>query len=117
MFCCCTPLRSAHIFELVTEKDEPCERIPQSRGFPLLRMSRCAISLTHPESPRQWNRFERNWSRPRIKTKGGNVMNEYRKPEVTVLGNAARLIEGSKLGRGESVNPLYSMAVDECAED
>jgi hypothetical protein len=44
-------------------------------------------------------------------------MNEYRKPEVTVLGNAARLIEGSKVGIGESVNPLYSMAVDECAED
>ena len=44
-------------------------------------------------------------------------MNEYRKPEVTVLGNAASLIEGSKAGIGESVNPLYSMRVDECAED
>jgi hypothetical protein len=44
-------------------------------------------------------------------------MNEYRKPEVVVLGNAASLIQGSKPGVGESVNPLYSMAPDECTED
>src|SRR5947209_4290249 len=30
IFCCCTPFRSAHLFELLTEKDETCERIPQS---------------------------------------------------------------------------------------
>ena len=29
-------------------------------------------------------------------------MNEYRKPEVAVLGDAASLIQGSKPGRGDS---------------
>jgi hypothetical protein len=44
-------------------------------------------------------------------------MNEYRKPEVTALGNAASLIQGSKPGRGDSVNPLSQIAADECTED
>ncbi len=44
-------------------------------------------------------------------------MNEYSKPEVVVLGDAASLIEGSKPGRGDSVNPLTQIAADECTED
>jgi len=44
-------------------------------------------------------------------------MNDYSKPEVTVLGDAAALIQGSKPGRGDSVNPLAQIAADECTED
>ena len=44
-------------------------------------------------------------------------MNEYRKPEVAVLGDAASLIQGSKPGRGDSVNALANIAADECTED
>jgi hypothetical protein len=44
-------------------------------------------------------------------------MNEYRKPEVAVLGDAASLIQGSKPGRGDSVDPLANIALDECTED
>jgi hypothetical protein len=60
---------------------------------------------------------KRNWSRPRIKRKEVNVMNEYRKPEVIVLGEAASLIQGSKPGRGDSVDPHAQIAADECTED
>ena len=44
-------------------------------------------------------------------------MNEYSKPEVAVLGDAASLIQGSKPGRGDSVDPLANIAADECTED
>lgn len=51
------------------------------------------------------------------KRKEVNAMNEYTKPEVLVLGDAASLIQGSKPGRGDSVNPLAQIAADECTED
>jgi hypothetical protein len=44
-------------------------------------------------------------------------MKEYSKPEVTLLGDAASLIQGSKPGRGDSVDPLAQIAADECTED
>lgn len=44
-------------------------------------------------------------------------MNEYTRPEVLMLGDAASLIQGSKPGRGESVDPLVYIAADECTED
>lgn len=44
-------------------------------------------------------------------------MNEYQKPEVAVLGDAASLIQGSKPGRGDAVSPLTLIAPDECTED
>jgi hypothetical protein len=44
-------------------------------------------------------------------------MNEYRKPEVIVLGEAASLIQGSKPGRGDSVDTHAQIAADECTED
>lgn len=44
-------------------------------------------------------------------------MNEYTKPVVVVLGDAASLIQGSKPGRGESVHPLAYILTDECTED
>jgi hypothetical protein len=44
-------------------------------------------------------------------------MIEYRKPEVVPLGNAANLIQGSKPGLGDSVDPLAMVKVNECTED
>lgn len=44
-------------------------------------------------------------------------MNEYTKPEVAVLGDAAMVIQGSKPGPGDAVNPLAQIAADECTED
>ncbi len=44
-------------------------------------------------------------------------MIEYKKPEVIVLGDAARLIQGSKPGLGDSVHPLSMIKADECTED
>jgi hypothetical protein len=44
-------------------------------------------------------------------------MNEYRKPEVVVLGDAASLIQGSKPGLGDSLHPLAMIQTDECTED
>ena len=44
-------------------------------------------------------------------------MNEYRKPEVTLLGDAASLIQGSKPGVGDALHPLTQIKTDECTED
>jgi hypothetical protein len=44
-------------------------------------------------------------------------MNDYSKPEVAVLGDAASLIQGSKPGRGDAADPQHLIAVDECTED
>jgi len=52
-----------------------------------------------------------------VERKEVNAMNEYTKPDVVVLGDAAALIQGSKPGRGESVNPLAYIKTDECTED
>jgi hypothetical protein len=46
-----------------------------------------------------------------------NIMIEYRKPEVIVLGDAAGLIQGSKPGLGDSLHPLAMIKTDECTED
>lgn len=44
-------------------------------------------------------------------------MNEYTKPEVAVLGDAATLIQGSKQGKGDAVDPLALISPNECTED
>jgi hypothetical protein len=44
-------------------------------------------------------------------------MNEYTKPEVIVLGDAASLIQGSKPGVGDAFHPLNQIKTDECTED
>ena len=44
-------------------------------------------------------------------------MNEYCRPEVTVLGDAANVIQGSKPGLHDGSDPLVNIKQDECTED
>jgi len=44
-------------------------------------------------------------------------MNRYCKPEVTVLGPAASLVEGSKDGVNDALDPTSQIAQNECCED
>ena len=44
-------------------------------------------------------------------------MNEYQKPEVTPLGDAAALIQGSKIGAGDAQDTLHQIARTEGTED
>jgi hypothetical protein len=37
----------------------------------------------------------------------------YGKPEVTVLGDAALMIQGSKMGTGEVAHPLTEQAISD----
>lgn len=47
-----------------------------------------------------------------------NVMKEYSKPELTVLGNAARLIQSSKpAGRLDSQDPEHELPQTQCTQD
>ncbi|MGH9511450.1 MAG: hypothetical protein ACRD2U_04875 [Terriglobales bacterium] len=44
-------------------------------------------------------------------------MKEYSKPTIAEMGDANRLIQGSKLGEGDALNPLINAPQDECNED
>jgi len=44
-------------------------------------------------------------------------MNEYRKPEIIALDDAARLIQGSKNGKGDAQDSMHEVPTNECTED
>jgi hypothetical protein len=44
-------------------------------------------------------------------------MYEYQKPGMTPLGDAAALIQGSKIGAGDSQDTLHQIAQTEGTED
>ena len=44
-------------------------------------------------------------------------MKEYRKPEITVLGDAAHLIQSSKAGKLDSRDPENEIVQSECTQD
>jgi hypothetical protein len=44
-------------------------------------------------------------------------MNEYRRPEVTPVDDATAVIQGSKFGVGDSLDPEHLIRTDECTED
>jgi len=44
-------------------------------------------------------------------------MNEYQVPEMNLLGDATGLIQGSKVGKGESQDPLHEIAATGATED
>jgi hypothetical protein len=52
-----------------------------------------------------------------LKRKEVNAMTEYGKPEVVVLGDAVRLIQGSKVGKLDAQDPSNEIASDCISED
>jgi hypothetical protein len=44
-------------------------------------------------------------------------MLEYVKPEISSLGDAVRMIQGSKNGKGDSQDPMHEVPANECTED
>lgn len=44
-------------------------------------------------------------------------MKEYSKPEITVLGNAAQLIQSSKVGKLDAQDPQNEIRQSECTQD
>jgi len=44
-------------------------------------------------------------------------MQEYVKPEISILGNAVRMIQGSKDGKGDSQDTMHLVPANECTED
>lgn len=44
-------------------------------------------------------------------------MSKYLKPEVSTLGEAVLMIQGSKDGKGDQQDPMHELATNECTED
>jgi hypothetical protein len=44
-------------------------------------------------------------------------MSEYLKPEISTLGEAVRMIQGSKIGKLDQQDPMHEVPANECTED
>lgn len=44
-------------------------------------------------------------------------MKEYSKPTIAEMGDANRLIQGSKNGQGDALDPTNHAPLDECTQD